>query len=85
METVPALQVELPTTSATSNLDPSVGEECQKADLDMAVGENARSLDPKVARILLEVAATTWEVLPPASRVPCYSENTVTQKRSSHV
>jgi hypothetical protein len=42
----PALQVELPTASViASNPDPSVGEECQKADLDTAMGEDAKSLD----------------------------------------
>jgi hypothetical protein len=42
---VPALQVELPKASATASTpDPSVGEECQKAGLDMTVGEDARSL-----------------------------------------
>jgi hypothetical protein len=41
---VPALQVELPKASATASTpDPSVGE-CQKAGLDMTVGEDARSL-----------------------------------------
>jgi hypothetical protein len=41
-----ALQVELPTASATaSSPDPFVGEECRKADLNMAVVEDARSLD----------------------------------------
>jgi hypothetical protein len=42
----PALQVELPTPSAmTSTSGPSVGEECRKADLDTAVGDDARSLE----------------------------------------
>jgi hypothetical protein len=42
----PALQVELPTASAmASTPDPSMGEECQRADLDTAVEEDARSLD----------------------------------------
>jgi hypothetical protein len=40
----PALQVELLTASA-SNPDPSVGEECRKADLDIAVGEGCRSAE----------------------------------------
>jgi hypothetical protein len=36
----PALQVELPMASLTaSNPDLAVGEECRKANLDMAVGE----------------------------------------------
>jgi hypothetical protein len=60
---VPALQVELPTTSTTaSNHDLVVGEECRKASLDKAVGEGARSLDLKAARILAEVVAATWKV-----------------------
>jgi hypothetical protein len=60
----PALQVELPTASVTaSNADPSMGEECQKADLNTAVGEDAKSLDLKAARILPEavVARITFE------------------------
>jgi hypothetical protein len=32
------------------------------ADLDMTVGEDARSLNLKAARILTEVVAATWEV-----------------------
>jgi hypothetical protein len=59
----PALQVELPTASLTaSNPDPAVGEECRKAGLDTTVGEGARSLDLKAARILLEAVAGTWKV-----------------------
>jgi hypothetical protein len=43
---VTALQVELSTTSAmASNPDPSVGQECQKANLDTTVGKDAKSLD----------------------------------------
>jgi hypothetical protein len=43
---VPALQVELPTASAAANNpDLSMGEECRNADLYMAVGEDAKSLD----------------------------------------
>jgi hypothetical protein len=79
------LQVEIPIVSGTdSTSNSSVGEECLQADLDMGVGEDARSLDPKVARILSKVVATTWEVhrlweiLPTASRVPGYSEKPVT-------
>jgi hypothetical protein len=78
--------------SATpSTRNPSLGDECQKVDLDTAVGEDARSLDLKAARILTEAMAATWEVHrlrevhPMSSRVPGYSENPVTQKRSSHV
>jgi hypothetical protein len=42
----PALQVELATASVTtSNPDLSMGEECQNADLDAAVGEDTSSLD----------------------------------------
>jgi hypothetical protein len=74
-----------------SNPDPSVGEECQKADLDTVVGEDARSLGLKAARIPPDAVAATWDlhrlrgILPTASRVPDYSENPVTQKRSTHV
>jgi hypothetical protein len=88
----PALQVELLMASAmASTLDPSVGEECQKADLDMAVGEYARSLVLKAAEILPKAVTAMWEVhrlweiLSTASRLPGYSENPVTQKRLSHV
>jgi hypothetical protein len=89
---VHTLQVELPTVSVmTSNPDPSVVEECWKANLHTAMGEDARSLDLKVARILPEVVAARWEVhqlreiLPMTSRVPSYSENPVIQQRSRHV
>jgi hypothetical protein len=88
----PALQVELPTALVTgSNPFPSVGEECQKADLDTARGEDARSLDLKAIRMLPEAVAAMWEVhrlreiLPMASRVSGYSENPVTQKTPSHI
>jgi hypothetical protein len=55
--------LELPTTSATvSNLDPIVGEVCWKTDLDMTVGEGARSLDCVAAKSLLEVVDATWKV-----------------------
>jgi hypothetical protein len=41
-----AFQVELPMVSVmASTPDLSMGEECRKADLDTAVGEDARSLD----------------------------------------
>jgi K+-transporting ATPase c subunit len=46
---------------------------------------SASSPDPS-----MEAVAATWEVhrlweiLPTASRVPCYSKKPVTQKRSSH-
>jgi hypothetical protein len=92
MAVVPALQVEIPTTSATgSTPDPSVGEDCLQADLDMGVREVARRLDPKATRILLEAMTAMWkvhqlrEILSIASRVPDYSEKFVTQKRLSHV
>jgi hypothetical protein len=74
-----------------SNPDPSMGEECRKVDLDTALGEDARSMDLKATKILSEVVAATWEVqrlweiLPMTSRVLGYSENPITQKRSSHV
>jgi hypothetical protein len=77
-------------SASTSTPDLSVGEECLQADLDMAVGADASSLDPKAARILPEAVVVTWEVhrlweiLPTASRVPGYSEKCVRQKRSSH-
>jgi hypothetical protein len=67
------------------------GGECQKADLDTAVGEDARSMNLKTIRILLEVVTTTWEVhrlreiLPMTSRVSSYSENPIIEKRSRHV
>jgi hypothetical protein len=87
----PALHVEIPmTTVVASNLDPSVGEEGLQADLDTIVGADFSSLDLKVARILLEAVLATRkvhqlrEILLTASRVPGYSENPVTQKRSSH-
>jgi hypothetical protein len=51
---VPTLRVEIPMAAeAASSL---------QADMDMAVGADARSPDPKAARILLEVVAATWEV-----------------------
>jgi hypothetical protein len=79
------------TTVMASTLDPYVREECRKADLDTTMGEDARSLDLKAAKILMEAVAATWdvhrlrEVLPTTSRVPGYSENPVTQKRLSLV
>jgi hypothetical protein len=86
-----ALQVEIPTASVlTSTLNPSMGEECLQADLDTPVGADANSLDLKMAKILSEAVAATWEVhrlweiLPTALRVPDYSEKPTTQKRSSH-
>jgi hypothetical protein len=73
-----ALQVKIPMVAAMTSSLPS--------DLDRAVGVNARSVDPKTARILLEAVVTTWEVhrlwdiLPTTSRVTGYSEKSVTQK-----
>jgi hypothetical protein len=58
----PVLHVEIPTAVAASSPDPSVGEEGLHADLDMVVGVDAGSLDPKAARILPEVVTTMWEV-----------------------
>jgi hypothetical protein len=82
---VPALQVEIPTASATTSTpDPFVGEQSLQDDLDTGVEEDARSLDPKAARILPEVVAATWEVhqlreiLPTALRVPAYFKKPVT-------
>jgi hypothetical protein len=55
------------------------------------VEEDARRLDPKVARILSDAVAATcevhqlWEILPTTSRVPSYSGKPVTQKRLGHV
>jgi hypothetical protein len=83
------LQVEIPLVAASSP-DPSVGEESLQTDLDMTVGVDTSSLDPKAVRILLDVMLVTWEVhqlrkiLPTALRVSGYSEKPVTQKRLSH-
>jgi hypothetical protein len=89
---VPVLKVELPTASAmASNPDLAVGEECRTADLDKALGEGVRNLDLKATRILPKAVAATWkvhwlrEILPRTSWEPGYSENPVTQQRSSHV
>jgi hypothetical protein len=79
----PALQVEIPTVSA-STPDPSMGEEGLQADLDTTVGADSSSLDLKAVTILSEAVVATWEVhrlreiLPTASRVPGYSEKPVT-------
>jgi hypothetical protein len=85
-----ALLVEIPTTAAAASspdLDPSVGEGDLQVDLDTTVGEDARSLDPNVDRILLEEIAVTYEVhqqreilLSTGTRVLGYSEKPVTQK-----
>jgi hypothetical protein len=45
-----------------SNPHPTVGQECRKPDLDMNVGEGARSMDLKAARILPKVVAAMWKV-----------------------
>jgi hypothetical protein len=81
----PALQVEIPTVSASASTpDPSMGEEGLQADLDTTVGADSSSLDLKAVTILSEAVVATWEVhrlreiLPTASRVPGYSEKPVT-------
>jgi hypothetical protein len=59
----PALQVKIPTASVLATTpDPFVGEECRQADLDMAVGADTNSLDPKVARIMPAAVVAMWEV-----------------------
>jgi hypothetical protein len=59
----PSLEVELPTASMMgSNPKPPVGEESRKADPDMVVGEDARSLELKAARILSKAVASMWKV-----------------------
>jgi hypothetical protein len=70
--------------SVSSNtLDPSVVVECLQSNLDTVVGVDVSSLDPKVARILPEAMAATWEVhrlqeiLLTASRMPGYSEKPI--------
>jgi hypothetical protein len=78
-----ALLVEIPTTAVAvaNSPDPSVGEGGLRADLDMAAQADAKSLDPKEARILLEAGVATWEVhrvweilLSTMARVPGYYE-----------
>jgi hypothetical protein len=61
---VHALLVEIPTAVVVvaNSLDPSMGEGGLQADLDMTSWTEAKSLEPKVARILLEAVAATWEV-----------------------
>jgi hypothetical protein len=57
---VRALLVEIPTTATvTSSPGLSVGEGGLQANLDTAVGADARSLDPKAARNLSEAVAAT--------------------------
>jgi hypothetical protein len=82
-----ALLMEIPTAVVmASSPNPSVGEGGLQADLDTSMGADARSLDPKVDRILLEIVAATWEVhqlrenlLSIAAQVPGYSEKPATQ------
>jgi hypothetical protein len=89
----PTLWVEIPkAVKVAHSPDPFVGDEGLQVDLDTTVGVDASILDPKLARILSEVVAATrevnqlWEILPTTSRVPGYSEKTVTQKdRVMHV
>jgi hypothetical protein len=58
-----ALLAEIPmAVVAASSPDPSMGEGDLHADLNMAAGVDATSLDPKAARILLEVVVAMWEV-----------------------
>jgi hypothetical protein len=58
-----ALQVKIPIASAmASTPNPSVGEECRKADLNTAVEEDAWSLDLKVVKILTDMVTNTWKV-----------------------
>jgi hypothetical protein len=48
--------------AAAGNPNIAVGEDCQKDDLDTAMGKGARRLDLKAARILSEAVAATWKV-----------------------
>jgi hypothetical protein len=45
--------------AAAGNPNIAVGEDCQKDDLDTAMGKGARRLDLKAARILSEAMAAT--------------------------
>jgi hypothetical protein len=57
---VDALLVEISTAAASSpDPDPSVGEGGLQTDLETTVGADARSLDPKAAKILPEEVAVT--------------------------
>jgi hypothetical protein len=49
-------------TASASTPNPSMGEEGLQADLEMVVGVDASSLNPKAARILSEAVAAMWEV-----------------------
>jgi hypothetical protein len=75
------LKVEILTASASASIpDPSMGKECLQSDLDTAVGADASSLDPKVAKIMSKAVLATWEmhrlqeILHTSSRVPSYSQ-----------
>jgi hypothetical protein len=60
-----AFQVEIPTVAATAaanSPDLSMGEGGLQAVLDMATRVDAKSLDPKAARIRSKAVAATWEV-----------------------
>jgi hypothetical protein len=89
---VHACLVEIPMVAAAANRpDLSVGEGGLHAILDTVARADAKSLDPKAARILPKVVVATWEVhqvqeilLSTAARVPSYCEKPETQKRSSH-
>jgi hypothetical protein len=68
-----------------------VGEAGLLAVLDTAAQADAKSLDPKAAKILSKAVAATWEVhrvreilQSTAAGVPGYYEKPVTQNRSSH-
>jgi hypothetical protein len=68
-----------------------VGEAGLLAVLDTAAQADAKSLDPKAAKILSKAVAATWEVhrvweilQSTATGVPGYYEKPVTQNRSSH-
>jgi hypothetical protein len=69
----------------------AVGEGGLQAVLDTTAWADAKSLDPKAARIMLKAVAATWEVhqvreilLSTAARVPSYCEKPVIENRSSH-
>jgi hypothetical protein len=85
------MTVQLPMASAMAGILDLAVWECWIAVLDTTMGEGARSLDLKVARILPKVVVTTWkvhqlwEILPTTTCVPGYFENPITQQRLSHV
>jgi hypothetical protein len=85
------LQVEIPTMAAGEGGLQAVREGGLQSILDMAARADAKSLDPKAARILPKEVATTWEVhrvqevlLSTVAQVPGYCEKPVTHNRSSH-